>query len=58
MSDRFFKNPSTAGQKQYEALRAHFVDHLSGVATARRFGYTKAAFNSLKQRFRTGKIKN
>ncbi len=54
---RFFRNPSSAGQKQYEALRAHYVEHLSGLATARRFGYTYAAFNSLKQRFRTGSLK-
>jgi hypothetical protein len=54
---RFFKNPAAAGQRQYEALRAHYLDHLSGVATARRFGYTASSFNSLKQRFKTGKIR-
>lgn len=49
---KFFKHPNAAGQKQYEALRAHYIDHVPGKEVARRFGYTYASFNSLKQRFK------
>jgi hypothetical protein len=52
----FFKHPAAAGQKQYEALRGHFIDHVPGKEIARRFGYTYAAFNSLKQRFKADAI--
>jgi transposase len=52
----FFKRPAIAGQKQYEALRGHFIDHVPGREAARRFGYTYAAFNSLKQRFKAGSL--
>jgi hypothetical protein len=48
--DSFFKHPATAGQKQYEALRGYFVDHIPGKEICRRFGYAYSAFNSLKQR--------
>lgn len=51
---RFFKHPTIAGQKQYEALRGYFIDHVPGREIARRFSYTYAAFNSLKQRFKAG----
>jgi hypothetical protein len=50
----FFKHPAIAGQKQYEALRGYFIDHVPGREVARRFSYTYAAFNSLKQRFKAG----
>lgn len=50
----FFSHPKTPGQKQYEALRAFYVDHVQGGEVARRYGYTYAAFNSLKQRFKSG----
>jgi hypothetical protein len=50
--ESFFKHPSTTGQKQYEALRCFFIDHVPGQECARRFGYTYTAFNSLKQRFK------
>jgi hypothetical protein len=52
----FFKHPTLAGQKQYEALRGYFIDHVPGREVARRFGYTYAAFNSLKQRFKAGAL--
>jgi hypothetical protein len=51
---RFFEHPAVAGQKQYEALRGYFIDHVPGREVARRYGYTYAAFNSLKQRFKVG----
>lgn len=53
---RYFKNPDVAGQKQYEALRGYFIDHIPGKEIARRFSYTYAAFNSLKQRFKAGSL--
>lgn len=54
---KFFKNPSTPGQRQYEALRAHFIEGVPGKEVARRYRYTYAAFNSLKQKFKTGSLK-
>lgn len=54
---RFFKYPKTAGQKQYEALRSHYIDRVPGKEVARRFGYTYSAFNSLKQRFKSEQLK-
>jgi len=37
---RFFLEPVNALHRQYEALRAYFVDGLSSAEAARRFGYT------------------
>ncbi len=54
---KFFKYPKTVGQKQYEALRSHYVDQMSGKEVARRFGYTYISFNSLKQRFKKEQLK-
>jgi hypothetical protein len=51
---KFFLHPKTPGQRQYEALRAFYVEHVSGTEIGRRYGYTTAAFNSLKQRFKSG----
>ena len=54
---KFFKAPATAGQKQYEALRSHYIDHVPGKDVALKFRYTYAAFNSLKQKFKAGSLK-
>jgi hypothetical protein len=54
---RFFKHPKTPGQKQYEALRAFYVDHVPATEVVRRYGYKYAAFNSLRQRFKSGDLK-
>lgn len=51
---RYFRYPDTAGQKQYEALRSFYLDHVPGREVARRFSYTYAAFNSLRHRFKSG----
>lgn len=51
---RFFRSPATAGQRQYEALRAHYIEQVPGKDAARRYGYTYAAFHSLKQKFKAG----
>lgn len=55
--EKFFKQPQTPGQKQYEALRAFYIDKVPGKEIVRRYGYTYAAFNSLKQRFKSGQLK-
>ncbi len=52
---RFFAQPATARQRQYEALRAFFVEGLSGDA-ARRFGYSPGAFRVLCHAFRRGQL--
>ena len=42
-----FLVPSNPTHRQYEALRAYFVDHLASADAARRFGYTPASFRVL-----------
>lgn len=49
---RFFLEPSSARQRQYEALRAVFVEGLSQKAAADRFGYSYDAFRQLVHEFR------
>ena len=41
---RFFGEPATPRQRQYEALRAYFVEQLPSAEIARRFGYSPGAF--------------
>lgn len=53
----YFTQPKTVSQKQYEAIRAFFVDELSANETAQKFGYKIKAFNSLVADFRK-KIKS
>lgn len=50
--ENYFFQFGTTAQKQYEALRAHFVDKLTAKESAKKFGYTLAAFNSLVASFR------
>lgn len=38
---RVFLTPTNATHRQYEALRAYFVDRVPGTEVARRFGYTE-----------------
>jgi hypothetical protein len=49
---RFFAEPATARQRQYEALRAFFLEELPSAAVARQFGYTPGAFRVLCHAFR------
>lgn len=51
-AENYFFEFGTTAQKQYEALRAHFVDKLTAKESAQKFGYTLAAFNSLIADFR------
>ena len=48
---RFFLKPRLPTHRQYEALRAFYVDRLSAKTVALRFGYTVSAFNSLRRDF-------
>lgn len=52
---RFFLEPASAAQRQYEALRAYFVDGASTEEVAGRFGYTQGSFRVLCHHFRREK---
>ena len=47
-----FLEPSNATHRQYEALRAYFVERLPSAEVARRFGYTPGSFRVLCHAFR------
>ena len=49
---KFFLEPNTPKQRQYEALRAYFVEKLSVKNVANQFGYTHGAFYVLCNQFR------
>ena len=49
---RFFEEPATPRQRQYEALRAFFVEELTSAEAAQRFGYSPGAFRVLCHAFR------
>ena len=48
-----FLEPSNATHRQYEALRAFFVEGVSSVEAAKRFGYTPGSFRVLCHQFRS-----
>jgi hypothetical protein len=48
----FFRAPSHSLQRQYEALRAFFVEQLPSLQVAQRFGYSPGAFRVLCHQFR------
>src|SRR4051794_12952209 len=50
---RRFLEPSNSTHRQYEALRAFFVDGVPSAEAARRFGYTPGSFRALVHQFRT-----
>ena len=49
---RFFLEPQSPAQRQYEALRTYFVEELASQEVARRFAYTPGAFRVLCCQFR------
>jgi hypothetical protein len=49
---RHFLRPGNPTHRQYEALRAYFVEALSSQEVARRFGYTAGSFRVLCHQFR------
>ena len=48
----FFSSPQNSRQKQYEALRAFYLEKQSAATVAERFGYTLSSFYSLTRTFR------
>jgi len=54
---RFFLSPEKPLHRQYEALRAYFVECLTSADAARRFGYTPGAFRVMCHRFRRAQDK-
>jgi transposase-like protein len=53
---RFFEQPATARQRQYEALRAYFLEEVPSAEAARTFGYSPGAFRVLCHAFRHGQL--
>jgi transposase len=53
---QYFLNPSAPRQKQYEAIRAVFVENLEVTTVAKRFGYTVQTRNELIRDVKEGKI--
>lgn len=53
---RFFAQPATPRQRQYEALRAFYLEQLPSAEVARRFGYSPGAFRVLCHAFRHGEL--
>lgn len=49
---QFFLAPERTRHRQYEALRAYFVEHRPSAEVARDFGYTPASFRVLCHHFR------
>jgi hypothetical protein len=52
-----FIEPANSTQRQYEALRAFFVDGLSSAQSAARFGYTPGSFRVLVHGFRNDPLR-
>ena len=49
---RVFLEPKNPTHRQYEALRAYFVENLSNKEAAKRFGYSEGSFRVLVHHFR------
>ena len=49
---QYFLRPANPTHRQYEALRAYFVDRLPSAEAARRFGYSPGSFRVLCHQFR------
>ena len=52
---RFFREPQHPRQRQYEALRAYFVEERPSAEVARAFGYSPGSFRVLCHHFRRGR---
>ena len=51
---QIFLSPQSVAHRQYEALRAYFVDRVTAAEAAERFGYTVGSFQHLAHEFRNG----
>jgi hypothetical protein len=49
---RHFLEPANSTHRQYEALRAYYVEGLTSVEVAKQFGYTPGSFRVLAHQFR------
>jgi len=49
---KYFLQPSNSTHRQYEALRAYFVEVLPSAEAAARFGYSPGSFRVLCYQFR------
>ena len=54
----FFSSPTNTAQKQYEALRAYYVDKLSITETSMRYNFSPSYFKKLKYYFLVALKKN
>lgn len=52
-----FLKPAIPAQRQYEALRAYFVEDLSAEEAAERFGYSSATIHVLAREYRAGRLR-
>ncbi|MGH2645307.1 MAG: hypothetical protein ACRDE2_15235, partial [Chitinophagaceae bacterium] len=50
--EKYFSNPQSIAQKQYEALRCYFTDHQKAEVVAKKFGYTYRGFTTIISDFR------
>src|SRR5437016_8457471 len=53
---RFFEEPATVRQRQYEALRAYFLEEVPSAEAARSSGYSPGAFRVPCHAFRRGQL--
>jgi len=56
MGHERFTQPTVAGHRRYEALRAYYVEELSAAEIAERFGYTKASVQTLISQYRQADV--
>lgn len=52
----YFMSPQSAKHRQYESLRAYYLESLSQSEAAERFGYSVYTFQSIVSNFQNGKI--
>src|ERR1035437_5693042 len=55
IESRFFLEPASSAQRQYDGLRADLVEGLSSAGVSQRFGYTQGSFRVLCHHFRRSK---
>jgi len=54
---KFFRQPQTAPQRQYEALRAYLLEGHSAKQVAQRFGYSPPTLYALARELRAGRLR-
>lgn len=53
---RFFEEPATPTHRQYEALRAYYLEPITQKEAAEQFGYAHSTLQTLVKRFKRGEI--